>query len=272
MNRTAHRLTALLLPAIALAAVCVLLSPIDAAAVEPHRLSGRVLEWRWVRAFSPFINLYAFVFLVGGAVLSAVRFARLPDQRHRAAGNVLIAVGALLMVLVGFGPFGAAVVAGLVYFVALPVWSRVVEGPRKATDRLMSALIWSAFVIALVPLVTLVWTVLKNGLPAISVDFGEDNPAQELTGGYFDSLLSCQITAIVARPEEQDVRTELLDLRRQIHKAIAADRTLGLSFVVNTHYGGTDAPEIDVTGDVVVGALMSAWNVYYRMNIADPGD
>ena len=95
-RRTAHRLTAVLLPVIALAAACVLLSPIDRTAVEPHHLTGRVLEWRWVRAFSPFINLYAFVFLVGGAILSAVRFARQPGQRHRFTGNVLIAVGALL--------------------------------------------------------------------------------------------------------------------------------------------------------------------------------
>jgi hypothetical protein len=95
-RRTAHRLTAVLLPAIALAAACVLLSPIDFSAVEPHRLTGRVLEWRWVRAFSPFINLYAFVFLVGGAILSAVRYSRQPGQRHRFTGNVLIAVGALL--------------------------------------------------------------------------------------------------------------------------------------------------------------------------------
>lgn len=93
---TAHRLTAALLSLIAVAATCVLLSPIDVAAVEPHRLSGRVLDWRWVRAFSPFINLYAFVFLVGGAVLSAARYARQSEQRHRFTGNVLIAIGALL--------------------------------------------------------------------------------------------------------------------------------------------------------------------------------
>jgi hypothetical protein len=95
-RRTAHRLTAALLPVIALAATCVLLSPIDYAAVEPHRLTGQVLEWRWVRAFSLFINLYAFVFLVGGAVVSAARYSRQPGQHHRFTGNVLIAVGALL--------------------------------------------------------------------------------------------------------------------------------------------------------------------------------
>lgn len=112
----------------------------------------------------------------------------------------------------------------------------------------------------------------QDELPAISVDFGEDNPQQELSGAIFDSLLSCQITAIVARPEEPDVKTELLDLRRRIHIALMADRTLGLSFVINTHYGGTEAPELDVSGDAVVGWLTSVWNAYYRMNIADPGD
>lgn len=112
----------------------------------------------------------------------------------------------------------------------------------------------------------------QDELPVISVDFGEDNPAQELTGAYFDSLLSCQITAVAVAREEADLKTELLDLRRRIHVALMADRTLGLSFVVNTHYGGTEAPQIDASVDPIVGELVSVWNVYYRMNIADPGD
>jgi hypothetical protein len=112
----------------------------------------------------------------------------------------------------------------------------------------------------------------QDELPAISVDFGEDNPAQELTGAYFDSLLSVQIAAIAAASEETDLKTELLDLRRRIAVALMADRTLGLAFVVNTHYGGTEAPQIDASVDPILGELVSVWNVYYRMNIADPGD
>jgi hypothetical protein len=93
---TADRLTILLLSAVTVAAAFVVLTPIDYGAVETYRLSGRVMEWSWVRAFSPFINLYAAAFLIGGAVLSAVRFRRMPDMRHRFHGNVLIAIGALL--------------------------------------------------------------------------------------------------------------------------------------------------------------------------------
>jgi hypothetical protein len=95
-RRTADRLAILLLGVVAVAATCVLLTPIDPGQVEPHRLSGRVMEWEWVRLFSPFINGYAAVFLIGGAVLSAWHFSRQRTTRHRMVGNILIAVGALL--------------------------------------------------------------------------------------------------------------------------------------------------------------------------------
>jgi hypothetical protein len=95
-RRTANRLTAALIPPIAAGSVCVLLTPVDAALVEPYLLSGSVMEWQWVRLFSPFINTYAFIFLVGGAALSAVRFSRKKATFDRFVGNVLIAVGALL--------------------------------------------------------------------------------------------------------------------------------------------------------------------------------
>ena len=54
------------------------------------------MEWQQVRLFSPFINTYAFIFLVGGAVLSAWRFRSHAALKHRFIGNVFIAVGALL--------------------------------------------------------------------------------------------------------------------------------------------------------------------------------
>ena len=95
-RRTANILAAVLLIFVATAATFVLLTPIDYSAVETYRLSGRVMEWSWVRLFSPFINTYAFIFLVGGAVLSAVRYRKDPAMYHRFVGNVLIAVGALL--------------------------------------------------------------------------------------------------------------------------------------------------------------------------------
>jgi hypothetical protein len=66
----------------------------------------------WIRACTPVINGYAAFFLIGGAVLSAVRFARRRATLHRAIGNSLIAFGALLPG-VGGGMAKAGIVEGL---------------------------------------------------------------------------------------------------------------------------------------------------------------
>jgi len=95
-RQRAHLLTIGLVLAVGVASAAVFASPIDYSLVEGHRLSGRVFEWTWVRRFSPFINLYAVIFLVGGAILSATRFSRNPDTRHRMWANVWIAAGAIL--------------------------------------------------------------------------------------------------------------------------------------------------------------------------------
>ncbi|HEX6052144.1 MAG TPA: hypothetical protein VFZ21_22915 [Gemmatimonadaceae bacterium] len=95
-RRTADRLTVLLGLVVTIAAACVLASPIDHSLVEPFRLTGRVFEWQWVRLFSPFINLYAVVFLVGGAVVSALRYRRDTETYYRFLGNVYIAAGGIL--------------------------------------------------------------------------------------------------------------------------------------------------------------------------------
>jgi hypothetical protein len=141
--RTADRLTTALLLAITVAAVCVVLAPVDYTLVQPHRLTGRVLAWPWVRAFSPMINLYAFVFLVGGAVWSAWRYARLPGARHRAVGNVAIAVGALLPGIGGtatrFGRTEVLYVTELIGIVLIWAGYAIVTGERDAPVRAAAA-------------------------------------------------------------------------------------------------------------------------------------
>ena len=109
-RKTGHVLTGVLAVFIFIASVFIIRSPIDLSLVEAHRLSGAVLEWQWVRLFSPFVNTYAFIFLVGGAFWSAWKYrSEGSDSRARYIGNILIAVGALLP---GIG--GASARAGLV--------------------------------------------------------------------------------------------------------------------------------------------------------------
>lgn len=130
-RRVAHVLTVVLVATIVVASVFVMRSPIDAALVEPFRLSGKVLSWHWVRLFSPFLNTYAFVFLVGGAIVSAVRFARRRETRHRFVGNVYIAIGALLPGVGGtFTRFGHVEVLYVTEFVGLAL---IIVGYRYNT-------------------------------------------------------------------------------------------------------------------------------------------
>jgi len=97
MNRRfADISTAVCSAAIVVAAICVLLTPIAIPEGYDYRLTGRVFEWQWVRAFSPLLNLYAFVFLFGGAVYSAIQYFAKDRGQTRFLGNILIAIGALL--------------------------------------------------------------------------------------------------------------------------------------------------------------------------------
>lgn len=95
-KKSANILSALLIISVVLASVFVLLSPINYAAVEPERMSGKVFVWQWVRAFSPFINIYAVAFLVGGALISAIKYFKKTGTSARFWGNLLIAIGAIL--------------------------------------------------------------------------------------------------------------------------------------------------------------------------------
>jgi phosphate transport system permease protein len=58
-----------------------------------------------------------------------------------------------------------------VYAVALPAWSRAVEGARAARNRLVTTLVWSAFGIAMLPLVTLVYEVVSKGAKMLTGQF-----------------------------------------------------------------------------------------------------
>lgn len=95
-RKTAHVMAAVVGAVVLAGATAVILSPIDMGVVEPHRLTGRVMEWRQARLFSPFVNLYAAIFLIGGAALSAWRYRTDASLRHRFVGNCYIAFGALL--------------------------------------------------------------------------------------------------------------------------------------------------------------------------------
>ena len=119
-RRTANLLALLLVTAIGVGALFVIVSPINYSLVEAHRLSGRVLAWNGVRMVSPFINTYAAIFLIGGAIVSAMRYRTQPEKRNKYVGNILIAIGALLPGIGGtFTRFGHVEVLYVTEFIGL---------------------------------------------------------------------------------------------------------------------------------------------------------
>jgi len=133
-KKTADRLTVVSLLYITVAAAAVIFVPIAAELVEEHRLTGAVMEWGWVRYFSPPLNLYAVIFLAGGAIWSALRYRRRHDRpASHVWGNALIAVGAILPGVGGVFARGGRV--EVLYMTELIGLSLIWAGYRMMTGR-----------------------------------------------------------------------------------------------------------------------------------------
>ena len=95
-RKWANALTAVSLAVVIFASVCVFMTPLDASKMLDHKPGGDIIEWQWVRLLTPFINIYAAIFLVGGAMYSSYNFFMSGNQPKRAIGTSLIAAGGIL--------------------------------------------------------------------------------------------------------------------------------------------------------------------------------
>lgn len=88
-----------------------------------------------------------------------------------------LALSALLFGIVaagsgeGFNIAGWAVVGALAYLALIAIASGLVEGSRKAVDRLVTAVVTIAFLLAMVPLISVAVTVVVNGVAGLSAEF-----------------------------------------------------------------------------------------------------
>jgi phosphate transport system permease protein len=88
----------------------------------------------------------------------------------------LAVFGAIFAVVgtAGGGEFSIAgwiILSVVAYLVLIYVISRIVEGSRRAFDRFITGIVASAFAIAMVPLVSVAWTVVSNGLARFDATF-----------------------------------------------------------------------------------------------------
>ena len=140
---------------------------------------------------------------------SSLRGARLPKWSPYAiaAGSVAVAVG------IGLGAgLGSRVqwglIAGLLYVFGSYVIAAHVEGRRQAKDRVATSLVWVAFLLAVVPLVSLVWTTIARGVKVLDVYFlthsmgvvADSQPGGGIYHAILGSLEQVGLATLIAAP------------------------------------------------------------------------
>ncbi|MFJ8469304.1 phosphate ABC transporter permease PstA [Streptomyces swartbergensis] len=103
---------------------------------------------------------------------STLRGARLPKWSPYAiaAGSIAVAIG--------IGVVGGlhsrvqwGLIAAILYVVASYVIATMVEGKRQAKDRMVTSLVWVAFLLAVIPLASLVWSTVARGVKVLDIYF-----------------------------------------------------------------------------------------------------
>ncbi|WP_369390257.1 phosphate ABC transporter permease PstA [Streptomyces sp. CG1] len=109
---------------------------------------------------------------VTGKRPSTLRSASLPKWSPWAiaAGSLVVAVG------IGMGAGLSSkiewgLIAVLLFVFGTFAVAAKVEGKRQAKDRVVTALVWVAFLLALIPLVSLIWTTVKRGVKVLDPYF-----------------------------------------------------------------------------------------------------
>lgn len=126
---------------------------------------------------------------------------------------------------------------------------------------------------AVVPHLALTLSEDDQELPAVAVRLGSDDPVSELGTSnlaYIDSVLQIRCTVYARHVDQAEEARELMRLRSVVHRALMADQTLGLDFVMGVRYGGASEPERDAAGGQIAGRMDCLFGVLYRMNLTDP--
>lgn len=108
-------------------------------------------------------------------------------------------------------------------------------------------------------------------LPAYNVVLGPDNPLSELGAtnvAFIDweqvLFIDCYERSILA-----NIDALFLTMRRNVHRALMADVTQGLSFVHTTIPAGADEPIIDDAGERKNMVYRTNWIFHIRTSIDD---
>lgn len=120
--------------------------------------------------------------------------------------GVSAAVTAAVLLAAGVFTVALTLVFGTILSAAaLYAWSRAVEGPRRALDRVMTLTIAAAFGLAMIPLFSLVYEVVKRGAPGLSLEFFTEDARGQVAGGgaahaIVGTLVITGVAALISVP------------------------------------------------------------------------
>ncbi|MFC9911703.1 phosphate ABC transporter permease PstA [Streptomyces sp. NPDC059862] len=125
-----------------------------------------------------------------------------------------IAAGSLA-VAVGIGVVGGldsriqwGLIAAILYVLGTYAIASMVEGKRQAKDRIATSLVWVAFLLAVVPLASLVWATVERGVKVLDVYFlthsmgvvGDREPGGGIYHAIIGTLEQVGLATLIAAP------------------------------------------------------------------------
>jgi phosphate transport system permease protein len=119
---------------------------------------------------------------------------KLPRWAPAAAALAAAVLALLLAEFTAISGRAGTLLVGLALFVAIQTtWSFAVEGRRHAKDRLATTAVYASFVVAIVPLVAILVSVISEGLKTLSVSFlmhsMRNVGPREVGGGIYHALI-----------------------------------------------------------------------------------
>ncbi|WP_282702874.1 phosphate ABC transporter permease PstA [Streptomyces sp. CC219B] len=140
---------------------------------------------------------------------SSLQGARLPKWSPWAiaAGSLAVSVGGSLAAGIE-SRIQWGLIAALLFLLGTYVFATRVEGRRQAKDRIATSLVWVAFLLAVVPLVSLVWTTVSRGVKVLDIYFLTHSMGltadSEAGGGIYHAIIGTLeqvgIATLIAAP------------------------------------------------------------------------
>ncbi|MER5444860.1 phosphate ABC transporter permease PstA [Streptomyces sp. NPDC002766] len=139
---------------------------------------------------------------------STLRGASLPKWSPWAIAAGSVAVAVAVGAGAGLTKVQWGLISGLLFLVSTYGIAAKVEGRRQAKDRIATGLVWVAFLLALVPLISLVWTTVVRGVKVLDVYFlshsmglvADSQPGGGIYHAIIGSLEQVGLATLIAAP------------------------------------------------------------------------